>query len=77
MIMNQAPLSMRESFTFFRRRNKIKLKEIAEYIGCGVPILSEFERGSANLSSEKLKLYKQFIDEFQKLLEEKESEEYL
>lgn len=47
-----------------RRKKKIKLKEIAEYIGCSIAHLSKYENGISNMDSIKIKKYQEFIENY-------------
>jgi transcriptional regulator with XRE-family HTH domain len=56
-------MSEREHYWLLRRKKKIKLRDIANYLGCTVAHVSAFENGKSNLSSDKLILYKKYITE--------------
>ncbi|MFJ7407579.1 MULTISPECIES: helix-turn-helix domain-containing protein [unclassified Lysinibacillus] len=44
-----------------RKKKKIRLHEIAEYINCSVASLSYFENGERSFDTKKLELYSNFI----------------
>lgn len=44
-----------------RRQKKIKLSQIAEYIGCSVALLSKYENNKVAMDLVKVKKYNQFI----------------
>lgn len=53
---------MTQTELFLMRRQKgIKLSQIAEFIGCSVPLLSRYENNKVAMDSEKVKQYKEFI----------------
>lgn len=54
----------REQYTIFRRRNKVRLMDVAGYIGCSISLLSKWERELINISDEKASLYNEFIETF-------------
>lgn len=54
-------LNDRDYCTLMRRRYNLKLKTVADYIGCFISMLSKYERGIANLESQKVSLYVKFI----------------
>lgn len=54
----------REQYTIFRRRNKVRLIDVAEYIGCSISLLSKWERELVNISDDKVNLYNKFIKTF-------------
>ena len=53
----------RDTYLIKRRNAGIRLKHIAEYIGCHISLLSKYERSSANMVQEKVMLYRQYIDD--------------
>lgn len=55
-------MNERERYTAIRRRNKIRLKDIADYVGCSIALLSKYENGLI-ISHDKVIKYKQFIEE--------------
>ena len=57
-------LNDREQYTFFRRKHKIKLLDVAKYIGCSIPLLSLWERNLANMDIKKIKMYKLFVENY-------------
>ncbi|MCY6372760.1 helix-turn-helix domain-containing protein [Clostridium ganghwense] len=59
-------LNERESYTLWRRKNKVTLSEISEYVGCTASLLSQWERGLCEISEEKIRKYNEFIKAFDK-----------
>lgn len=53
--MNQTDLFV------MRKRKKILLKEVAEYIGCSISLLSRYENMSVCMDSDKVIKYEQYI----------------
>lgn len=56
-------LSEREYWVTQRKRKKIRLWQIAEQIGCSVPLLSQFENGKCNIDYFSEQIYKQIINQ--------------
>jgi len=44
-----------------RRKKKITLKELAEYIGCSISLLSLFENEKVDMDAIKRQKYRQYI----------------
>lgn len=59
-------LKEHEKYKIWRKRNKLRLKDVANYCGCSVGALSLFENGELNLSEELLGYYDEFIEGFQR-----------
>ncbi|WP_234404918.1 helix-turn-helix domain-containing protein [Paenibacillus bouchesdurhonensis] len=57
-------INERESYTAVRRRKKITLREIAEYIGCSVSLISQYENGSNRILPDKVRKYKRYIEDY-------------
>lgn len=55
-------INERESYTALRRRKRIRLREIAKYIGCSVSLLSQYENGSDRILPDKVRKYKRYIE---------------
>lgn len=55
-----------EKYQIWRKRNKLRLKDVANYCSCSVAALSLFENGELNLSDELLEYYDEFIEGVQK-----------
>lgn len=56
-------LTQRDIYRAIRKRKGIKLKEIAEHIGCAISTLSDYERGKL-LSREKIFKYREYIENY-------------
>ena len=54
----------REEYILKRRAKGITLSEIAKAIKCSQSLLSQYERGKANMSMQKFKKYKEYIDNY-------------
>lgn len=57
-----AELTEQQYYAITRKMKKIKLREIAEVLGCSVPLLSMWETGRTEMNSYFIKIYKQIID---------------
>lgn len=51
-------------YYLMRRDKKIKLKQIANYIGCSIAHLSKFENNLVNMSDDKIRKYQDFIKNY-------------
>lgn len=54
-------LSEKDYWRTLRKQKKIKLREIAEVLGCSVPFISMFENDKTPMRDEAINRYKQFI----------------
>lgn len=54
--------SIREDYRVRRFRERIKIKEIAEMLGCTKALISNWENGRGYMSKEKVQIYMQYID---------------
>lgn len=57
-------MSTKDEYILKRRKKKIVLKQIAEYIGCSLSLISRYETGSCFMDKEKIKKYRLYIDEY-------------
>ena len=55
----------RDRYMLLRKKKKIKLKTIADHIGCSISLLSKYEKGTADMANEKVRRYRAFIDSYQ------------
>ncbi len=65
----------RFNFKINRMAKNITLREIAEYIGCSIALISKFENDERNMSYEKFHLYKYFIDHYEEIQENRKKQE--
>jgi hypothetical protein len=61
-ILYPSGMNEREFYLIKRKRKKIRLREISEYIGCSIAHLSKFECGIYDMNPKYVRLYKEFID---------------
>lgn len=64
--MNEGTLhnfKQREIYMLKRRQKRIRLTELANYIGCSQSLLSRYETGECCLSDYKLQKYQSYIDQ--------------
>lgn len=59
-------LEEREQFVVWRKRNKITLEKVSEYIGCSISTLSRYETGKRQLCENLLQRYRQFKNNFER-----------
>ncbi len=48
-----------------RVKKGIKIKEIAEYLGCSLSYVARYEKGVVNMIDKKVKGYKQYINQYE------------
>ena len=58
----QMVLDDRDIYLIRRRKARIKLVDIAEYIRCDLSLISKFERHKADMTPKKEARYKEYID---------------
>jgi len=58
-------LNDRDYCSLMRRTYNLKLKSVADYIGCSVSMLSKYERGLVNLELQKVRLDVKFIQHYE------------
>jgi len=56
-------LTDRDIYATKRRKARIKLKDIADAIGCSLSLISKYELNQTNMSDEKIAKYRQYIDQ--------------
>lgn len=57
-------LTRREEYVIKRKRKGIRLRQIANYIGCSEALLCKYEKGHIDLKDSTKKLYEYFIDSY-------------
>lgn len=55
-------MDWRDQYLIKRRMKKIRMTEIAKYIGCSQSLISRFETGDCSMSTRKIEKYKEYID---------------
>jgi hypothetical protein len=55
-------MTEREQWMLKRKQKRIRLIQIAKYIGCSISLLSRWECNTCEISKYKLDKYKQFIE---------------
>lgn len=55
-------MTEREQWMLKRKQKRIRLIQIAKYIGCSISLLSRWECNTCEISKNKLDKYKQFIE---------------
>jgi len=54
----------KDELYLMRRKKGIKLREISEFIGCSIAMISLYECGKANFEKQKAIQYKKFIEQY-------------
>lgn len=57
-------MSIKDIYIIERRKKKIRLKQIAEFIGCSQSLISRYETGDCEMDKTKVEKYKEFIDSY-------------
>ncbi|AWC44308.1 helix-turn-helix transcriptional regulator [Bacillus cereus group sp. BfR-BA-01119] len=57
-------MSIKDMYIIERRKKKIRLRQLAEYIGCSPSLLSRYETGDCEMDKEKVKKYKEYINSY-------------
>lgn len=56
-------IKKRDEYLLKRRKKKITMQEIADYIGCSQSLISRYETGNCGMSKEKIQKYREYIDQ--------------
>lgn len=64
MEVNQ--MSVKDIYILKRRKKKIRLRQIAEFIGCSQSLISQYETDNCEMDRAKVEKYKAFIDNYLK-----------
>lgn len=59
-------MNIRDEYMLKRRKKKIRLRQLAEYIGCSQSLISQYETGSCEMDKAKVQKYQDFIDNYEK-----------
>ncbi|MED5103141.1 helix-turn-helix transcriptional regulator [Niallia circulans] len=57
-------MSTKEMYVLKRRKKRIRLRQLAEFIGCSQSLISRYETGDCEMDKAKIEKYKQFIDSY-------------
>ncbi|MED0717436.1 helix-turn-helix transcriptional regulator [Aeribacillus composti] len=55
-------IKLRDEYLLKRRKKKITMQELAEYIGCSQSLISRYEHGNSGMKPEKIQKYREYID---------------
>ena len=55
-------IDKKDYYIIKRKQKKILLKDLAEYIGCSIPHISQWENNKSNMVQEKEQKYYEYID---------------
>ncbi|MFB5088631.1 XRE family transcriptional regulator [Psychrobacillus sp. PGGUH221] len=47
-----------------RKRKRIKLSQVAEFVDCSISLLSRFENQQVAMDKEKIKKYREYIEQY-------------
>ena len=59
-------MDIRDEYLIKRRKKKISQSEIAKVIGASQSLVSRFETGDCEMSEQKIKRYREYIDNYSK-----------
>ncbi|HDX9572447.1 TPA: helix-turn-helix domain-containing protein [Bacillus cereus] len=57
-------MNIKDEYVLKRRKKRIRLRQLADYIGCSQSLISQYETGSCEMDRVKIDKYKEFIDNF-------------
>ncbi|MED4619393.1 helix-turn-helix transcriptional regulator [Priestia megaterium] len=57
-------MNVKDTYILKRRKKKIRLRQIAEFIGCSQSLISQYETGNCDMDKIKVEKYKEFIDSY-------------
>ena len=57
-------MTSKDEYILKRRKKKIILKQLAEYIGCSQSLISRYETGDCEMDKSKIMKYQEFIDNY-------------
>lgn len=55
-------MNTKDEYVLKRRKKKIRLRQLAEYIGCSQSLISQYETGNCEMKKVKVQKYQDFID---------------
>jgi transcriptional regulator with XRE-family HTH domain len=64
--MKTIEVKEREKYTLWRRRNRVRLCDVAQYCKVSIPLLSMWENGKTEISNKVLSKYNEYIEQFEK-----------
>ena len=62
--MEESQMNVKDEYIIKRRKKKIRLRQLAEYIGCSMSLISQYETDICGMDKEKIEKYKKFIDSY-------------
>ena len=62
--MEVSQMNVKDEYIIKRRKKKIRLRQLAEYIGCSMSLISQYETDICGMDKEKIEKYKKFIDSY-------------
>ena len=57
-------MNIKDEYVLKRRKKKIRLRQLAEHIGCSQSLISQYETGNCEMDRVKIDKYNEFIDNF-------------
>ncbi|HFK1800482.1 TPA: helix-turn-helix domain-containing protein [Bacillus cereus] len=57
-------MNTKDEYVLKRRKKRIRLRQLADYIGCSQSLISQYETGNCEMDRAKIDKYKEFIDNF-------------
>ncbi len=60
----KSKMNTKDEYVLKRRKKRIRLRHIADYIGCSQSLISQYETGNCEMDRAKIVKYKEFIDNF-------------
>ncbi|MEM5664716.1 helix-turn-helix transcriptional regulator [Bacillus toyonensis] len=57
-------MNTKDEYVLKRRKKRIRLRQLADFIGCSQSLISQYETGNCEMDRVKIDKYKEFIDNF-------------
>lgn len=51
-------------YFIMRKRKRLKLSQVADYVDCSVSLLSRYENLQVSMDKKKIKKYREFIEQY-------------
>lgn len=64
ILLLKSELKDREFYPIWRRRNRVRLVDVAKYCNCSISLISQWENDLIEINDETVKKYDKFIQEF-------------
>lgn len=59
-------MNILDEYMLKRRKKKIRLRQLADFIGCSQSLISQYETGNCEMDKVKVQKYQDFINNYEK-----------